>query len=179
MRILLAIFVLIIQYPALGQKYISKSSTVTFFSEAPLENIEAVNQKASSIFNLSTGEIVFSVPIRGFQFEKSLMQKHFNENYMDSDEYPKSIFQGEVRGYQSADGTYSATATGELTIHGQTRNVEVRGDIRINGDELWLQATFPVSLEDYNIKIPRILFSNIAESVEVTVDFRYMPYATN
>ncbi len=163
----------------LCQKYITSGATVTFFSEAPLENIEAVNEKATSIFDLSTGEIVFSVPIRDFQFKKSLMKQHFNENYMESEKYPKSTFKGKVSGYRPQDGNYKATAIGELFIHGKARKVTVLGEVTIKADVLTLHAEFPVRLEDHDIKIPRILFSNIAESVDVTLDFTYRPYVTN
>jgi hypothetical protein len=162
-----------------AQKYISKSSTVTFFSEAPLENIEAVNTKSTSIFDLSNGEIVFSVPIREFQFKKSLMKQHFNENYMDTEMYPKSTFKGKVTGYQSSDGQYQAIAQGALFIHGKTREVRIDGSIEIKNNQVILSAVFPVALEDYDIKSPRILFSNIAESVEVTIEFIYKPYVTD
>ncbi|GJM30894.1 MAG: hypothetical protein DHS20C17_35290 [Cyclobacteriaceae bacterium] len=162
-----------------AQKYISYESKVSFFSEAPLENIEAVNSSASSILNLENGEIVFSVPIRGFEFRKSLMQTHFNENYMESEIYPKSTFKGKVSGFRPEPGKYSATAVGELAIHGVTRKVEITGNIEIGPNELTLLAKFPVKLEDHNIKIPKLLFSNIAETVEVTIEFNYRPYVTN
>ena len=175
----LLLLLLLSLQPALAQKFISKSATVSFFSEAPLENIEAVNTKATSIFDLSSGEIVFSVPIGEFQFQKSLMKQHFNENYMDTEIYPRSTFKGRVTGYRQQQGQYQATASGELFIHGKTRNVQVEGSIEIENNELTVSAVFPVLLKDYNIKIPRILFSNIAESVEVSVQFVYKPYDTN
>lgn len=175
----LMLLLLLFYLPLSAQKFISRDATITFFSEAPLENIEAVNTKANSIFDLSTGEIVFSVPIREFQFEKSLMQKHFNENYMDSEIYPNSTFKGTVTGYRQDDGLYQAQATGDLFIHGITRQVQIDGRVEIRGDVLTLTTKFIVSLEDYDIDIPRILFSNIAESVEVSVNFEYKPYVTN
>lgn len=169
-----------LHYQALiAQKYISRKSMVSFFSEAPLENIKADNSSASSVLDLETGEIVFSVPIRGFKFPKSLMQKHFNENYMESEIYPKSTFKGIISGYNVKDGHYDASAAGELAIHGVTRKVQVTGEMNVNQNELTLSATFPVALEDYDIKIPTILFSNIAENIDVTIEFIYKPYVTN
>ena len=107
------------------------------------------------------------------------MQKHFNENYMESEVYPKSTFKGRVTGFQEVEGSYSAQASGELSIHGVTNKVEVSGDLVIGQGEITISTTFPVKLEDYNIKIPKILFSNIAEVVEVKVEFIYKPYVTN
>lgn len=179
MRFSVIVLVLLIHTQVLAQKYISYSTTVTFFSKAIIENIEATNTEASSIIDLSTGELVFSVPIREFEFKKSLMRKHFNENYMDSERFPKSTFKGKVSGFQSLEGIYQAIAVGELSIHGITQRIEVTGEIMIEQDGVTLKAKFPVLLKDYNIKIPRILFSNIAESVEVSIEFNYSPYASN
>ena len=179
MRTLIILLVVLVHGQIYGQRFISNETEITFFSEAPLENIKAVNKKATSIFDLGSGEIAFSVPIREFAFRKSLMKKHFNENYMDSDKFPKSTFKGMVTGYQVTDGDYQATASGEMTIHGVTRKIQVNGKLIKNGEEVVLEAVFPVSLEDYDIKIPKILFSNIAENVEVTVQFTYGPYIPN
>jgi len=170
---------MVVWLPLWGQKYLSDKSTVTFFSEAPVENIKATSEEASSIFDMGSGKIAFSVPIKSFQFRKSLMQKHFNENYMDSEKYPKATFEGKITNYQAVDGSYKARASGEMTIHGKTNKIEVDGDVIINDQTITISAVFPIALKDYKIKIPKILFSNIAEVVEVDVSFQYKPYVPN
>jgi len=179
MRIFVIVVAVFIHFQAIAQKYISESATITFFSKAPIENITATNKKVSSILDLSTGEIVFSVPIREFEFRKSLMKKHFNENYMESESYPRSTFKGKVQGIGSSDGSYQAIAVGELNIHGVTQKIEITGEVVLKPHEINLKAKFPVLLKDHNIKIPKILFSNIAEEVEVSIEFIYRPYASN
>ena len=77
--------------------YVCKNAKVSIFSKAPLEDIDASSQKGTSVFNASTGDLAFSVPIRSFTFEKSLMQEHFNENYMESDKYPNALFKGKIQ----------------------------------------------------------------------------------
>lgn len=159
-----------------AQKYKSKSSEITFFSEAPVENIDATNKDGSSVFDESTNEIVFSVPIRSFEFDKSLMQEHFNEKYMESEEYPKALFTGTIQGYdKSRSGAQQATAKGKMTIHGVTQPVEITGTINKSGNEIEIQSTFIIRLEDYKIKIPKVLWQNIAEEVEVKIQFIYQP----
>ncbi len=170
---------LLITWQLPAQRYISNTGSIKFFSEAPLENITAVNHQASSVFDLGSGEIVFSVPIKEFEFKKSLMKKHFNENYMDSDEYPKATFKGKLKNYRPENGNYAATAVGDLTIHGQTRKVEIKGDLKVSTNAVVMEAVFPVALKDYDIKIPKILFSNIAEEVEVTLKFELKPHVSN
>ena len=179
MRILLMLAILMIPCKGISQKYISKEAKVTFFSEAPIENITAVNKKATSILDITTGDIVFSVPINQFEFKKSLMKKHFNENYMDSELYPKSTFRGNIGKLPVSPAIDKSVAIGSLNIHGVTKKIEVRGEVVVNTDEIIVRAKFPVLLKDYDIKIPKVLFTNIAESVEVTVEFRYVPYVSN
>ena len=161
---------------AFSQKFVAEKSQITFFSDAALEDITATNKKASSIFNSENGEIVFSIPISEFQFAKSLMQEHFNEKYMESDKYPKSTFQGKVENYDaSKKETQNAKAVGKLTIHGVTKDVELPGTIETNGSKLVMKSKFIVKLEDYNVARPQLLWQNIAEQVEVTVEFVFKP----
>ena len=179
MRLLLLSIILGTCLPLWGQKYISDQGTISFFSNAPLEDIKANTEEATSVIDLATGEIAFSVPIKSFEFRKSLMQQHFNENYMDSEKYPKSTFKGKILNFKPSPGTYKATAEGQLTIKGKTNKVQVEGTVVVKEQSVELEAVFPVALKDYKIKIPKILFSNIAETVEVTVKFQYKPYAPN
>ena len=157
-----------------AQKYVLEKSTVTFFSEAAIENITAKNAKTTSVLNTETSDIAFSVPIREFQFAKKLMQEHFNEKYMDTEKFPKSTFSGKITGFDSkAKGVQQVRANGKLTIHGVTTNIEIPGTAEVQSNRIILKSKFIVKLADYNIKIPQLMWQNIAEQVEVTVDFTY------
>ncbi len=159
-----------------AQKYITEKSEITFFSEALIENIEAVNKKSVSILDSENGEIVFSIPMKEFQFKKSLMQEHFNEKYIESDKYPKSIFKGKILDFNMEEGKREASAEGELKIHGVTKKVKIDGELEIKNGKIFMTSTFQVKIEDYKIKIPRLLFQNIAEIVDVKVDLEYKKY---
>jgi polyisoprenoid-binding protein YceI len=158
---------------ASAQKFASVKSVVTFYSDAAIEDIKATNKKGSSLFDASTGEIVFSIPINGFQFRKALMQEHFNEKYMESEKYPKATFQGTVQGFQKDSPKQNLKANGKLTIHGVTKDLVADGTFEQKGKVLLLRSKFMVVLEDYNIQRPQVLWQNIAEQVEVTVEFEY------
>nr|WKN36588.1 YceI family protein [Tunicatimonas sp. TK19036] len=176
MRVLLSILVLfaLCISNSHAQRYQLASSEVSFFSEAPLENIEAVNTKARSVFDASKGEVAFMIPISGFQFEKALMQEHFNENYLESDKYPNATFEGQFQDFDPDNSAeQEVTAEGKLTIHGVTHTVEIPGTIQKGADGWDMEATFPITITDYKIKIPKVVFYNIAEVVDVTVHFIY------
>ena len=163
-------------YSAQGQKFTTEKTFISFFSDAAIEDITAENTKTVGAFNAATGDIAFSVPIKEYEFEKSLMKEHFNEKYMDTEKYPKSTFQGRVIGYDAnATGMQNVSSKGKLTIHGQTQEVEIPGTIEKQGDKLIMKSKFIVKLEDYKIAIPQLLWQNIAEQVEVTVDFTFKP----
>lgn len=157
-----------------AQSFKSTRSETSFFSSAPLENIRATNTKATSMFNGETGAIAFFVPIKGFRFRKSLMQQHFNENYMESNKYPRATFEGKLTDYElGVSGVQEALAVGKLTIHGVSRDVKIKGKFTRESGGVKMESKFPVKVADYDIEIPRVVFYNIAEEVEVTVLFIY------
>lgn len=161
---------------AIAQKYLSSESYIRFFSDAPLEDIEATNEEARSVLDLSTNQIAATVPITGFQFEKKLMQEHFNENYLESDKYPQAKLTAQLEGIDWNDPEKEVTAKGEMTIHGRTNEVDLKGTVVKDGENIIVDAVFMIQLQDYKIKIPKAVFYNIAETVEVTVKFTYKPY---
>jgi polyisoprenoid-binding protein YceI len=178
MKKLQAVFLSCFLISAVGfaQKYTAEKSYISFYSNAAIEDITANNKKVSSIFDATTSDLVFSVPIEEFKFAKSLMREHFNEKYMESDKYPKATFAGKVTGYDpSRSGMQEAKAVGKLTIHGISKDVEIPGTLEKIGDKLQLKSKFIVKLADYKIEIPQLLWKNIAEQVEVTADFLYKP----
>lgn len=155
------------------------SSEVHFFSAAPLENIEAINKDAKSLLNTETKEVAVIIGIRQFKFEKPLMEEHFNENYMESDKFKTADFKGKINEQIdfTKNGEYDVTVSGKLTIHGVTQERTIPGKISINGNTIKVYSKFPVGLKDHNIKIPKAVVKNIAESVDVTINISYEPKA--
>ncbi|MFN7013376.1 MAG: YceI family protein [Bacteroidia bacterium] len=153
------------------------SSEIHFFSAAPLENIEATNKDAKSLLNTESKEVAVIIGIRQFKFEKPLMEEHFNENYMESDKYKTADFKGKINEQIDflKDGEHDVTVTGKLTIHGVTQDRTIAGKIIISGNSIKVNSKFPVALKDHNIKIPKAVIKNIAESVDVTVNIAYEP----
>ncbi len=159
-----------------SQKYTLEKSTITFYSDAPVEDIKAENSKAASLLNMTTGDIVFSIPIEEFEFEKDLMKKHFNEKYLETEKYPKATFQGKIIGFKTeVSGEQETSAKGKLTMHGVTKEIEVQGIIDMTNNKPRIKANFKIRIADYNIKIPQLLWKNIAEEVDVKVEFNYKP----
>lgn len=165
---------LLITTSVTAQKYMTKTGQIRFSSETPVEKIEATNNQVNSAMDISTGDFVFKVLIRGFEFKKALMQEHFNENYMESDKMPNSTFTGKITNLKeinfNRDGVYKAIVEGNLTIHGVTQKIKEKGTIEIKGGRINAKATISVKPKDYNITIPGAVVANIAETIQVSVD---------
>lgn len=165
---------------ASGQsKLVSSKLQIKFFSSTPVEDIEANNTTAVSTINPATGEIVFSVPMQGFGFEKALMQKHFNsDKFLDTKTYPKAKLKGKIININkvdlSKDGTYDAHVEGELTIKGITKPVHEMGKVTVTSGKVDVSSKFNITLADYGITFAKGKpASNIAKTVEVTLRAEY------
>lgn len=160
-----------------AQKIYTKNGNISFFSKTSLENISADNNQVTSILNQQTGEMQFSVLIKSFHFKKALMEEHFNENYMESDKYPKAIFKGSVSDINkvnfSKDGSYPVIVNGDLTMHGITNKVSVPGTIAVKSGLVAAISSFKIKLADYKISVPKIVKDNIAESIDISVNCNY------
>ena len=173
-------FLFLLPIMSMGQgKYFTKNGMISFESKAPLEDIESVNRAVTCVLDSSTGALQFSVLIRGFEFRKALMQEHFNENYLESDKYPRSEFKGSITNNEkinyTTDGTYDVTASGKLTIHNVTKDVKATGTIRVSGGMIILNSSFNITVADYDIKVPTLVRDKIAKNVIVKVDCNLKP----
>src|SRR5204862_3743682 len=140
------------------------NGTISFYATAPIENISADNNQVMSTLDIQSGQLQFSVLIKAFHFKKSLMEEHFNDDYMESSKYPKATFKGNIQDPKpdlSKDGNYNVTVTGDMTIHGITKNVSSPGTITVKDRIATGKSTFKVTLADYKISIPKIVKDNI------------------
>jgi hypothetical protein len=163
-RLIISIFFIVLSFTVNAQQYLTKEAEISFFSEAPIEDISAKNDKVSAVYDAETKQLVFQLNISDFIFQKSLMQEHFNENYLESEKFPKASFSGIIDELNKV-----SIATGTLKIHGESNEVEVKGSVVVSNDSVMIDATFTIQLKDYNIKIPKIVMYNIAEKIEVTI----------
>ena len=162
---------------AQSQNYITKNGKISFFSKTDIEDIDAVNNQVMSVLNIGNGDLAFSVLINGFLFKKALMQEHFNENYMESNKFPKAGFKGTITDIAkhnlTKDGAYTVTVTGDLTIHGVTKNITTPGTITVKAGKISANATFNAAVADYNISIPGVVKNNISKTIEIKVACDY------
>ena len=155
-----------------GQVYMTKNGNIKLSSDTPLETIRAVNKDVEAAVDLKNRNIAFSLPLKSFVFRKSLMQEHFNENYVESDKYPRSTFSGSFGETvpKGQDGSFPVKVKGRLTLHGVTRDVEIPGTFVRKGNVLTGTANFKLNPTDYKIKIPFIVREKIEKETSIEVN---------
>lgn len=171
----------LLSFRAEPTKLVSKNAHISFFSHTVAEDITANNYKVLSTINTETGEIVYSVPMQSFEFEKALMQKHFNsKDFLDTKAHPKAKFTGKITHVSAVnfdkDGTYEANVQGDLTIKGVTKPIREKGTITVKGKQVEVQAKMKIMLADYGISFVKGKPStNVAKEVEATINAVYVP----
>lgn len=177
----LLLFFLCIQAVATGQNsssnHIARQGEVTFFSYTAAEHIEAINNQALAALDTQTNEIVVDILMRAFVFKKTLMREHFNESYIESDLYPKATFRGRILNFDpTQDSPQTRMVEGEFTLKDKTVPISFKADVEHMNDSYKLAGTLELLLENYNIKIPKLLSPNIAKNIQVSFNFEFTTY---
>jgi hypothetical protein len=180
-RLSLLLFLLAIAITVNAQKYMTKNGFIGFFSHTAMEDIKGDNNQVAAVLDISTGDMVFQALIKSFHFDRALMEEHFNENYMESDKFPKSSFKGKITNLSSVNfsknGTYDVTVEGDLTIHYVTNKISTKGTLEVAAEGINANAKFNIVPEDYKITIPGVVREKINKNLEVTVIMKYAPLA--
>jgi len=181
-RLFLLMFFLNILFAVNAQKYITKNGYIGFYSHTSMEDIKGDNNQVVGALDISTGELVFQALIKSFHFDRALMEEHFNENYMESDKIPKSVFKGKIINLSAVDfsksGTYDITVEGDLTIHDVTNKISTKGTIEVVSGGINANSKFKIVPEDYKVTIPGVVRDKVDKTVEVTVTMKYTPMTT-
>jgi len=164
---------------SIAQKYFTRTGTITFEASVPsFEEVKAKNNTTTAILNIETGEIAALALIKGFRFKIALMEEHFNESFAESNMYPKATFKGKIENFIFNNLTEIQkpfSIIGTLAFHGKSVDINTLVYISINNDEILLTSEFIVKSEDFGIKIPKIIRKKVAETVTVSINFKFMP----
>ena len=179
LAILTVVTVTLFSFKPLIGKLTTTKTHIKFFSSTPAEDIEAHNYKSIGTLDTQNGEVVFSVPMQSFEFEKALMQKHFNsDKFLDTKTFPKAKFVGSITNLSEINfeknGTYQAHVKGELTLHGKTNPLQEKISIQVIESLLKTTGKFTIKLADYGIAFEKGKPStNISKTVDITIDAEF------
>lgn len=175
--LLLGSVIMLLQLNASAQSYVGRTIKTAIFSSTPVEDIRAVSRSGTAAIVGRTREIVVQVPIKSLEFDRKLMQMHFNENYMESDKYPQAKFKGTIDQPIdfSKDGIYNVSVTGVLSVHGVDKTRTIPGKVSIKDGIVQIFSEFKVACADHKIKIPTLIITKVAEVINVKVDGKLNP----
>ncbi len=172
----LLLLALNISFSGICQNYMTKNGFIGFYSKTPLEDIRAENNQVYSVIDAKSHKLAFAVLLKGFIFTKELMQTHFNENYVESDKYPKATFSGSCSGDMdlTKDGTYQVVIKGDLNLHGVTKPIETTAQLEVKNNHIKGSSAFKLKPEDFNITIPALVREKIASEMNVKVQIDWV-----
>lgn len=174
-KFLMIAVAILISSSSFGQKYFTKTGKINFdaTTASSPEKIEGVNRTATCVVDTKTGNLQFALLMKGFEFERALMEEHFNENYVESHKFPKAEFKGAISDNEavnySKDGTYTIKVKGKLTMHGETKDVETDGKLVIQNGKITATADFNVLLADFKVSIPGLVADKVAKTAKISV----------
>lgn len=159
--------------------YFTRTGKIEFHSGTSLEDIDGVNNEATSMLNVKTGEMAFTLLVKSFTFKRALMEEHFNENYMESTKFPKASFKGKITAMPAintaSNGSFNVQTEGELTIHGITQKITAPAKLTVHGGKITGVSTFKIVLSDYKINIPGVVAEKFSKETEIVVTCIYEP----
>jgi polyisoprenoid-binding protein YceI len=152
-----------------GQKMISRTGEIKFDAtiSGAIDNVSAVDNTATAILEKSSGDFVVQSMVKSFKFKLPLMQEHFNENYMESDKYPKTTFKGKIVKYDQKSGVYDVE--GDLTIHGVTNKVKTKMNVATTDAKVTVSGSFTVSLKNYKLEVPALAKKTLSETAKISI----------
>ncbi len=172
---LLLLFAAGIQLSTAQNTFKTSSGEINFNASTPLEDINADNKIVNAIFKAENGDFASVLLMKDFSFKKKLMQEHFNENYVESETYPKGYFSGNISNFNMealSSEPKKYKVSGKLTIHGVTKQISTDIYLSKKAGNISLTSEFVVRPEDYKIEVPKLLWKKIAQEVLVSVNFK-------
>ncbi|HBS87299.1 MAG: hypothetical protein A2W91_03695 [Bacteroidetes bacterium GWF2_38_335] len=162
------------------EKYYTNTGHVYFISRTDILNIEGTNDKMISFININTGEMIFGVKMKAFEFKLPLAEEHFNENYVESEKYPNAKFKGKILNFSEVnlkkEGKYEVEAEGDLEIHGVTRKIKEKAMLLVKENKIVATCSFSINISDYNIKVPKLVEDKVAKEIPIELRLEYIPY---
>ena len=166
---IILLVILLVVGVSYSQKMMTRTGEIKFDATVPgaMDEVIGNNKTVSSIYDKETAKLVVQGMVKSFKFKSPLMEEHFNENYMESDKFPKTSFDGKIIGYDGKTGSYDVE--GDLTIHGVTNKVKTKMTLSNDGTKLVMAGSFIIKLIDFKIVVPALAKKTLAETAKISL----------
>lgn len=151
------------------ERMTTNSGIIHFEASIPVfEEVQATNEKAIFILEPETSKLNCIILVKQFHFKRALMETHFNENYIESDKYPKASFKGKIEKFDLKNVSNDAkqyVIRGKIEIHGKSKNIAVIAQIKNSTEGIEITSDFDLNTDDFKIEIPFIVRNKISKTV--------------
>jgi hypothetical protein len=174
----MAVMITLCSYLAAVRMYKTTSGKINFRSEAPLELIKASSDDLVGVIDSAKKVFSFRVSISSFEgFNSRTQREHFNENYMQTEQFPEASFKGKIIEDVdlAKDGNYSVRAKGMLNIHGVEQERIIKSNLIVKNGGISIKSNFTVLLSDHNIPIPKVVYQKLANEIKVDIATNLQP----
>ncbi len=147
---------------------LSFEASVPFFEE-----VKAKNEELKCLLDIKTGRLYFMVYINQFQFKRDLMKEHFNNNYLESDRFPKALFNGVIENFDLKDITIAPKTyqiKGKIQIHGKSKKITVPVELKKAGRGIEIISNFTLNTDDFKIEIPSMVITKVSKNVNTHLE---------
>ena len=159
--------------------------SVTFTSTAQIEVVtgstDAIDGFAWIVGPVAPGtpgqgsRLRFEVDLASIRTGIALRDRHMRDNYLETDAHPWAVLDAAITGIDAEGDALAVEADGTFEVHGVERPTAVRCGATPVGESFDVACAFDVALADHDIRIPRVMFLKLAETVRVEVAFRLAP----
>lgn len=154
-------------------KFKTATAIVNFEASVPFfEEVKAVNKLGTIVLEPLTSTLICAVTIKDFRFKMDLMQAHFNDNYLESNRYPKAVFKGKIEKFdlKNVDAVEKEyDVKGKLYLHGKYKIIDLKALIKRVPEGLQITCNYPIAISDFNIAIPSVVASKVSQTANTNL----------
>ena len=153
-------------------RFVSTEGSVQFVSRAPLLEFTGRSEQLNGLIDFEMQTLDFFVDLETLDTRNRRRDRDMRRNYLETHRFPFAEFTGRFLTPVTAELTERTpvTVTGNFTMREISREMQVQGFITPEDGGLRVTASWEIRLEDFNIERPRIVFYELSEVQQVSID---------
>jgi polyisoprenoid-binding protein YceI len=117
--------------------------------------------------------LTLTVPLDSLDTGIELRNRHMREKYLETGKYPQAVLVVPWSALKRAKAgeTQEGTATGTLTLHGQTRQLPFKYRVVRTGDTQAVSGKLQLNFRDFGVNVPSYMGITVKPDIDVDVAF--------
>lgn len=157
--------------------YFSDEGYTKFTSSVPLHTFSGESDKLIGMIDFEKNVIDFYIDLNTLETGNGKRDRDMLET-LNAEQHPFAEFSGKLEPMTELPAIgeeKTVTASGNFSINGLTSDLTVEGTMQNQNGTLILEAAWEISLSEYNIEPPGILFYRVNDIQEVEIRVSLKP----